>query len=153
MRTRLLLLAAALTLPSSTFAQSPWSQTVREVEPPHRAPYIAQDALAFGFKCANCDDGQFAAPPANKRLVVEHVAVSYTTPTNGAWHCSIGRMGGIWMPLEAPRRAGSQMIVSQQIRMYFDATPHIQCSRTESSNIQWIGLAVLSGYLVDKPTN
>ena len=148
MKLVLALILGAICLP----AQNPWSQPVREVEAPHRAPYISHDPLAFGFNCGNCDSGQFTAPPANKRLVVEHVAVSYTTPTTGGWNCSIGKMGGPWMPLEAPRRAGAQMVISQPIRMYFDATPYIQCTRTESSNIQWLGIAVLSGYLVDRPT-
>lgn len=146
MRKQLLLTAITI----ATYAQN-FSTPVREVEKPHRAPYQASASVSFGYNCANCANTLLAALPVNKRLVVEHVAVSVITPATGEFHCMFGQSGGPFLPLEAPRKAGSQAIIGAPVRMYLDAAPFLVCTRNESSNIQWNGNITVIGYLVDKP--
>lgn len=128
-----------------------WSQPVRDVEAPHRAPYQISNTIIFGANCANCATATMPALPANKRLVVEHVSMSVYAPASGQYVCRIGPSGGPFTVLEPPKHAVGLLVSSQSLRLYLDQAPIVTCSRNESSATQWTGSVFVSGHLVDRP--
>ena len=141
-----------LTLSTMSLLQAQsWTQPLLRTDNPAKDPYQYSVGINFGFSCQNCETVVFPALPANKRLVIEHVATYVQAPATGEYMCRIGPPGGPFMPLEAPRKAGPWAIASQPARLYLDQASLITCVRNEVSSIQWGGTAFVSGYLVDKP--
>jgi hypothetical protein len=132
-------------------AAQTWSQPVRDVEAPHRAPYQANQGIGFGIDCANCATATMPALPANKRLVVEHVSMWVYAPPSGQYMCRIGPPGGPFTVLEPPKHSVSFLLFSQAVRLYLDQAPMVTCSRNESSSTQWTGSVFVGGYLADRP--
>jgi hypothetical protein len=156
-------LTAALTVTPS-FAQTR-AALVKNVDEPGRAPYQSVVDFNAGSGCGSntsCNFVSFAAVPAGKRLVVEHLSVltgvaSGGQPTllafsnsPGCGNCSNRAVGTGWVNTDfSPGFGASFWAIDRPVYLFYEAGETPQIKMYATVNFIFVGNATVTGYLID----